>query len=350
MSEHLSHQADNSVIELSAREQVLINLKTDTVRIKTIYETITLLGKATVDENKISVISSRVKGRLDELFVRNTGEEVKHGQALYSLYSEELLSEENEYLLALKQQAEFPSQKNTLTELIQASKKKLLLWGLNEKQVAELEKNQSPSPLITFYSPVNGYVAELNVSEGEYVEEGTSLFKIARANSVWVEAQVYPYEMKYLQQNPAISVEFEALPNEIFNGRIVFVSPAFERNSKISYVRVEIQNKDIKVKPGMMASVALKTNAKKVLAIPKSAITLREMPVVWVQKETTHLPEGLGKYEMRMVHTGIETKTEVEILDGLKEGEKIAVSGAYLINSAYVLKHGAGSMAGMQME
>lgn len=341
MSEHLPHLADNDVIELSPREQVLINLKIDTVRIKTIYETITLLGKAAVDENKASVISSRVKGRLDKLFVRNPGENVKQGQALYSIYSEELLSEENEYLLALKQQAEFSSQKNTLAELILASKKKLLLWGLSEKQVAELEKNQSPSPLITFYGNVNGYLAELNVSEGEYVEPGTLLFKIAPLNSVWIEVQVYPYEMKYLQQKPVFMAEFESLPGETFNGNIVFESPAFERNSKISYIRIEIQDKGAKIKPGMMASVVVKTNEKTTLVIPGSAITLGEMPVVWVEKET-------GRFEMRRIHTGMATKTEVEILHGLKENEKVVVSGAYLVNSAYVLKHGT-SMAGMQM-
>lgn len=340
--EHSSYQMSNDVIELSNREQVLVNLKIDTVKLKTISETITMLGKATADENKINVISSRVSGRLDKLFVRSTGEEIKSGQALYSVYSEELLSDENEYLLALKQQTVFPSQKNTVNELVLASKKKLQLWGINEKQITELEKNQSASALITFYSNVSGYLAELNISEGEYAEAGTPLFKIAQSNSVWVEAQAYPYEIKYVNKNAQLLVEFEAMPNEIFRGKIVFESPAFERNSKINYVRIEIQNKDGKVKPGMMASVILITNGKKALVIQKSSVTLSEMPVVWIENEK-------GKYEMRMVEIGIQTKTEVEVLHGISEGEKIVSSGAYLINSAYILKNGTNSMAGMNM-
>lgn len=339
--EHTPHQ-ENNIVELSVREQVLVNLKIDTVKTKTIYETTTLLGKATVNENKISVISSRVKGRVEKLFIRNTGKEIKNGEALYSVYSEELLSDENEYLLALKQQSEFSSQKNIVNELIEASKNKLLLWGISKNQIDELEKTKSPSPLITFYSNTSGYLAELNINEGEYIESGTPLFKVAQSNSVWVEAQVFPYEIKYLHQNPVISIEFEVIPNELFKGKIVFNSPAFEQNSKINFVRIEIQNKNGIIKPGMMASVIFKTNEKKGLVIPKSAITLGEMPTVWIEKEK-------GKYEMRNIHTGIQTKTEVEVVHGIGEGERIVTSGAYLINSEYILKNGANTMAGMKM-
>lgn len=339
--EHISHQ-DTNIVELTAREQALVNLNVETVRNKTIYETTTLLGKATVDESKISIISSRVKGRLESLFVRNTGEEIKKGEALYSIYSEELLTDENEYLLALKQQSGFSSEKSRVNKLIEASKKKLLQWGMRENQINELELTKSPSPAITFYSDVSGYLAERNISEGEYVEAGTALFKIAQSSSVWVEAQAFSNEIKYFYQNPEINIEFEALPNEVFKGRIVFNSPAFEQNSKINFVRIEIQNTNGTIKPGMMASVVLKTDAKKIIVIPKSSITLDEMPTVWIEKEK-------GKYEMRRIHTGIQTKNEIEVVHGIAEGEKIVISGAYLINSAYILKNGANSMEGMKM-
>ncbi len=157
-----------------------------------------------------------------------------------------------------------------------------------------------------------------------------------------MEAQVYPYEIKYFQQNSEISIKFESYPNETFEGKIILNPPSFGQNSRISFVKIEIQNQNGKVKPGMMASVIIKRNEKKVLAIPKSAITLGEMPVVWIEKEN-------GKYEMREIHIGIETKSEVEVLHGIKEGEKIVSSGAYLINSAYILKNGANSMGGMKM-
>lgn len=333
---------DINIIELSARDEILANIKIDTVRNKIIYETTNLLGKATVDENRISVVSSRIRGRVDKLFVRSTGEEIKNGEALYSIYSEELLSDESEYLLALKQQSEFSSQKNMVNELVLASKKKLLLLGMRENQIDELEKTKVSSPLITFYSNTSGYLAELNINEGEYVEAGTVFFKIAQSNSVWVEAQVFPYEIKQLNQNPEINIEFEALPNEKFKGKIVLNSPVFEQNSKISFVRIEIQNKNGKVKPGMLASVILKTNEKTELVIPKSAITLGEMPTVWIEKEK-------GKYEMRKIHTGIQNKSEIEVVHGLDEGERIVTSGAYLINSAYILNYGVNSMAGMKM-
>ncbi|OFY84517.1 MAG: hypothetical protein A3F72_14005 [Bacteroidetes bacterium RIFCSPLOWO2_12_FULL_35_15] len=335
-------QENNTIIELSAREQGLVNLNIETVRNKTIFETTTLLGKATVDENKISIISSRIKGRVESLFVRTTGEEIKNGEALYSIYSEELLTDQNEYLLAIKQRPEFSSEKNMVNKLTEASKKKLLLWGMGENQINKLEQSKSPSPSITFYSDVSGYLAELNISEGEYVDIGTALLKIAQASSVWVEAQAFPNEINYLYQNPETNIEFEALPNEVFKGRIVFNSPAFEQNSKINFVRIEIQNINRTIKPGMMASVVLKTDAKKTVVIPKSSITLGEMPTVWIEKEK-------GKYEMRRIHTGIQTKNEIEVIHGIAEGEKIVTSGTYLINSAYILTNGANSMEGMKM-
>jgi Cu(I)/Ag(I) efflux system membrane fusion protein len=337
-----SSKLPGNVIELTHREQVLVNLHIDTAKIKTVFELTTLLGKAAINENNTTVISSRVNGRLDKLFVRNPGEEIKKGQALYSIYSEELLSEENEYLLALAQQSEFNTQKNMINDLMQASQKKLLLWGLNNNQIEELVRTKKSTSVITFYSNAAGYLAELNISEGEYVETGTTLFRIAESNSVWVEAQVYPAEVKYLNQYPDLSVEFESLPNEVFIGKIAFDPPSFEQNSKITFVRIEIQNKSGKVKPGMMASVILKRNKKKTLMIPKSAITLGKTTVVWVEIEK-------GKYQMKEIHTGIENKTEIEVLDGIMEGEKVVTSGAYLINSAYILKNGAKSMGGMKM-
>ena len=340
--EHAGMDMMDNMMHLTTHEQDLIHLAIDTAQIKTILETSNFVGTAAVDQNNNSNISSRVNGRIEKLFVRNPGEEIKKGQALYSVYSEELLSDENEFLLSIAQQSTFTGQKNTVNTLVEASHKKLLLWGLSEAQIKELTQNKKTSPTINVYSNVNGYLSQLNINEGEYVSMGTLLFTIASLKTVWVNAEIYQNEISYLLQNPEIELEFEAFPNEIFEGQIIQNPPVLDADKKVSSVKILIQNNSGKIKLGMMATVSVKRNQKKTLVIPKSALVLSKEISVWIQTKP-------GMFESRMVKTGIENKTEVEILSGIKEGDLVVSSGAYLLNSAFVLKNGANAMGGMKM-
>jgi Cu(I)/Ag(I) efflux system membrane fusion protein len=340
--EHSGMDMMTNMVHLSPHERDLINLAVDTAKIKNIFETSDFVGTVGIDENNISNISSRVNGRIEKLFVRNPGEEIKKGQALYAVYSEELLSNENEFLLSLEQRSNFTEQRNTVNTLVEASRKKLLLWGLSEEQIKRLTQNKKTSPTVNFYSNVNGYLSELNINEGEYVSTGTPLFKIASLETVWVNAEIYQNEISGLFQNPEIELEFEALPNEIFKGQIILNPPALDADKKVSSVKISVQNINGKIKPGMMATVSVKRNPKKTLVIPKSALVLSKMVSVWIEKKP-------GMYEKKMVKTGIENKTEVEILSGIDESALVVSSGAYLLNSAFILKNGAKSMGGMKM-
>ena len=340
--EHAGMDMMANMVHLSPQEIALINLAVDTAKIKNIFETSDFVGTVTIDENNISNISSRVNGRIEKLFVRNPGEEIKKGQVLYAVYSEELLSDENEFLLSLEQQSTFTGQKNTVNILVEASRKKLSLWGLSEEQIKELTQKKKTSPTVNFYSNVNGYLTELNISEGEYVSTGTPLFKIASLETVWVNAEIYQNEVSYLFQNPEIELEFEALPNEIFKGQIILNPPVLDTDKKVSSVKISVQNANEKIKPGMMATVSVKRNQKRTLVIPKSALVLSKIISVWVETKP-------GMYEIRMVKPGIENKIEVEILSGIEEGDKVVSSGVYLLNSAFILKNGANSMGGMKM-
>lgn len=332
----------DNMMHLTAQEQDLIQLAIDTAQIKTIFETAAFTGSAAVDENSISSINSRVNGRIEKLFVRNPGEEVKKGQPLYSVYSEELLSDENEFLLSIEQQSNFTEQKNTVDALLEASHKKLLLWGLSETQINELAKNKKSSPTLTFFSNVSGYLSALNISEGEYVSTGTPLFKIASLETIWVNAGIYQNEISYLLQNPEIELEFEALPDELFKGQIIQNPPILDAGKQVAAVIIVVQNNASRIKPGMMATISVKRNQKKALVIPKSALVLSKEISVWIETKP-------GMYESRMVKTGIENKTEVEILSGIEEGALVVSSGAYLLNSGFVLKNGANAMGGMKM-
>jgi len=343
-SEHNAAQPaknDMDMITLTSRDEQYVNITIDTVKVKTMAEYTTLLGTTSFDERKVTVVTSRIRGRLDKLFVRNPQEMVSTGQPLYAIYSEELLSYENELLNALQQQAQFTNMKQVMDQLVEAARKKLLLWGLTAEQIAQLESSGEASPLITFYSPVSGTLVELAVSEGQYVEIGTPLFRLADLSQLWIEAQMYTSELRWLYEKPVITVEFDAYPNETFSVVPVFDNPSVEADQKISLVRFLIINRKLHLKPGMMAYVSIKRNEKKTMVIPKSSILIGNMITAWVKT-------GDGMYENRVIELGIQNKKEVEVISGLKEGELIVTSGAYLLNGALILKKGAG-MPGMKM-
>jgi Cu(I)/Ag(I) efflux system membrane fusion protein len=304
----------------------------------------TLLGTTSFDERKVTVITSRIRGRLDKLFVRNPQEIVAKDQPLYSIYSEELLSYENELLNALQQQQQFTNMKDVMEQLVESARKRLLLWGLTAEQIAQLEKDREASPLATFYSPVSGTLVELPVSEGQYVETGTPLFRLADLSQLWIEAQMYTSELRWLYERPVITVEFDAYPNEIFSAVPVFDNPTVEADQKISLIRFLVAGRNRQLKPGMMAYVNIKRNEKKTIVIPKSSILVGNMITAWVKT-------GDGLYESRMIELGIQNKKEVEVISGLKEGELVVTNGAFLLNSALILKKGAGmpGMEGMKM-
>ena len=348
--EHSEHNAaqpaknDMDMITLTGRDEQYVNITIDTVKVKTMAEYTTLLGTTSFDERKVTVVTSRIRGRLDKLFVRNPQEMVSAGQPLYAIYSEELLSYENELLNALQQQAQFTNMKQAMDQLVEGARKKLLLWGLTADQIAQLEKTGETSPLVTFYSPVSGTLVELAVSEGQYVEIGSPIFRLADLSQLWIEAQMYTTELRWLYEKPVITVEFDAYPNEVFSAIPVFDNPSVEADQKISLVRFLISNRSLHLKPGMMAYVSVKRNEKKTMVIPKSSILIGNMITAWVKT-------GDGMYENRMIELGIQNKKEVEVISGLKEGEIIVTSGAYLLNGALILKKGAGmpGMEGMKM-
>ncbi|CAN5430528.1 hypothetical protein BH09BAC3_BH09BAC3_06940 [soil metagenome] len=343
VEEHKDHDSQHdAMLTLTKQERLVANIQIDTAQIKALFEETTLIGTAVVDERAINMISSRVAGRVDKLFVRNPGTFVNKGEPLYSIYSEEILAFENEYLLTIEQNKIAATQKAVTQSMVEAARRRLELWTLSEKQIAELETTKNLSPLITFYSNRSGYLSDLLVREGEYVEIGTPMFRLANLSSLWVETQVYSNEVNYLQQSPDLQVEFETFPGERIKGKIVYDNPRLENDTKINLVRVMINNPKGNYKPGMMAYVYLKRNRKQTLVIPKSALLLQNAITVWIET-----PEGM--FEERMVEIGNSNKREVEILSGLSAGELVVTSGAYLLNSAMKVKQGGGSMGPMKM-
>jgi membrane fusion protein, copper/silver efflux system len=328
-------QQEGNFITIEKRQQQLAGIKTDTVKFQNIIPASTILGTVAIDEEHVTTISSRVKGRLDKLYIKTSGEYIRRGNPVYAIYSEQLFADEKEFLVLLEKKKTSNVENTFLDDMLSASKNKLLLWGLSEKQVEELEKNKSASELITFYAQTEGYVIEIPVKEGAYVEVGTLLIKLTTLNQVWIDAQVYSNEIVKISSNNSFQIFSEAYPDEVYTGRRVFSNPSVEDGRKVQLLRLRIDNAKNKLIPGMMVYVIPRQNSKPVLAVPKSAVLLEKMKTAWVLAHD-------NTFEQRMVETGAENKFWIEILSGLKEGETVVTEGAYLINSEFILKSGAG--------
>lgn len=333
--EHQHADQAGNFITIDKRKQELAGIKTDTVKLKNITSASIIIGTVAIDEEQVKTISSRAKGRIEKLFVKNTGTYIKSGEPLYSIYSEQLQADEKEYLSLFEKYKTADATKQLTKELAEAAKNKLRLWGLSGKQISDLEKSGNASPLITFYSSEAGYVTEVNITEGMYVEEGSTLLKITSLNQVWVDAQIYSNEVSEISENNSFQVFSESTPQEIYTGKLAYSNPVIEVGKRIHLLKIRVNNSKGKLIPGTLVSVIPEKSSANVLAVPKSAVLLEKMKTVWV---LTHD----NTFEQRMVETGIENNYWIEILSGVKDGEIIVTDGAYLISSEFILKSGAG--------
>jgi Cu(I)/Ag(I) efflux system membrane fusion protein len=322
-------------IKLNDEQMELGNIKVDSVRSSFISRENTLTGTFGINQNKTEQVSAKINGRIDQLYYKILGEQVNEGDKLYDLYSRELLLAQEEYLLVFEKS-------KLLNEggkvILTSAKNKLLLWGLNEQQIKELETTKQTKITNTIYSKISGVITEISLKEGDYVNEGTKIYKLADLSSLWVEAQLYSNELGYLLEGGMVDIIAEAYPDERIKGNIFFINPELQEQSKINLVRVEVDNSRHLYKPGMQAYVILKSDQKKSIVLPMNAVLQNAKEnVVWVQIEK-------GKFEARAVTIGIQNKDKIEITSGLKAGDFVVVSGAYLLNSEYVFKRGVTPM------
>jgi membrane fusion protein, copper/silver efflux system len=318
-----------NAIRIPWNQQRFANIKTDTVRRGRMNDGLILSGTTSVNENEIRVVSARVRGRIERLAKRNPGEMIRKGDLLYTLYSEELIGAEKEYITALGHREKYPDQAGIVSSLLEAARIRLALMGLGQEQIKELENRRITHSEIPFYSEASGSVLEIAVREGDYVEPGTVLYRLGDLSTLWVTAQLYSNES--LSPGTTAIAEIEG---RTYTATLELLPPALESNSAINAVKFRIPNSDPGLKPGMMATIQLKGKEKEVLMIPKTALIIGKMPMVWVRT-------GSELFESRMIKTGMETRKYVEVTEGLTEGELLIISGAYLVNSEFILKKGA---------
>jgi Cu(I)/Ag(I) efflux system membrane fusion protein len=324
--------------KLSKEQEQLANIQTMVVSEGELGKEKIVNGRLVINENKRFKISSRVGGRIEKLFIKNPGESIKVGTLLYELYSEELMAAQKEYLLGIEK-----SNEPDYAQLTEAAKNKLLLWGMNEKQIHTLAKSRDVKSAVAIYSPMNGVVTAVNVQEGDYVMDGDVLLEIADLSTLWVEAEIYSDEIYDFDGNAPATIRINEWQGKTWNSRITFATPQLELQSKVNIIRAEIPNKDMILKPGMQANILLKGTTRTTISIPINAVLQDSKgATVWIKKKD-------GTYESRMVVTGFQSNDKIEVRSGLESGEEIVINGAYLLNSEYIFKRGATPMEGHDM-
>ncbi|MEO6731244.1 MAG: efflux RND transporter periplasmic adaptor subunit, partial [Ferruginibacter sp.] len=319
------------------------NIHTDTINSSMLGDKIVLTATLNIDQMKTTSISARVMGRIEKLYFKNLGDYVKKSDRLFDLYSEELNNAKQELILALERKETLDNSIIDFNQIMQSAKYKLLLWGMSNAQIEELVRTKKTGPTTTFYSNASGYITMLELKEGDYTMEGSTVMRLADLSTVWAEAQVYSSQLSQIDRTGIAEVQIPDIPGKKVTGKIAFVNPEINTDTRINLIRVSIPNPGNQLKPGMPAYVILKNRQHNMLSLPIDAV-IRDGKgaTVWVQTVK-------NTFKNRMVEVGMETGERIEIKSGLKEGDVIVITGAYLINSEYIFKKGADPMAGMKM-
>jgi membrane fusion protein, copper/silver efflux system len=319
---------------LTSTQMKLANITTQPVRKKNIGQVIPVNARLVINEELTEVISARIEGRIEKLFQREPGKRIMNGEPIYELYSEKLLTLQKEYLLAKEQFEKLGKQETRYESFMKAAQKKLLLYGLKQEQVDKLRSVADVQSRITFYSPVSGILDEINVVEGQYVNEGDKLYKIENMSRLWLEADLYAEEARMVKRGGKVLVRISGFDTEPAEATVEFINPEVRANTQISVMRASLLNKDLKWRPGQSAQLMLQPESKMALTVPLDAV-IRDANGTHVYVLTSE-----NAFSPRFVKTGIENFDSVEITEGLKEGDVIAATGAYLIYSEIILKKG----------
>ena len=298
------------------------------------------VGTIEPDETKLERVAARVSGRVERLYANFTGQQVRRGAPLYELYSPDLVATQREYLLALDHQQRLSASGSadaveSARALVSAARDRLKLWGIGEAQIRRLEQTRRPDLSLAFVSPISGTVLQKTVIEGQYVQEGTELYLLADFSSVWLMAQVYEFELGRLTPGQRATVTVSAYPGREFEGRIAFIEPVLEEQTRTVRVRIVLSNRDGDLKPGMFANAELRIPLDNQLSVPRNAV------IDTGTRRVVYVETAPGTFTPREVKLGSTAGDRVAVLDGLKEGERVVASANFFIDSQAQLAGGA---------
>jgi Cu(I)/Ag(I) efflux system membrane fusion protein len=322
-------------------------VRTEVVARRDLTKTIRTVGRVDYDETRLYSITTKVSGYIDTLYVNFTGEKVRQDQPLLEIYSPQVVSAQQEYLLARKTAQALSGrgrdeELRAAEDLVSSARMRLELWDIPAHEIRELEARGAPRRTVMLHSPVDGIVVEKAVLEGAAIGPGMNLFKIADLSRVWVYGDVFEYELPWIRVGAAAEAELAYLPGTVFHGRVVYIDPYLSPETRTARVRIELANPQgqIVLRPEMFATVRLKAPPMtNVLAVPDQAVIRsgeRDLVVVAL---------GEGRFTSREVRVGLQAGDFVEILSGLNGGDRIVTSSQFLIDSESNLRAAVAALA-----
>ncbi len=338
-------------VTLSSAEAIKANVQIVAIQQREFIKDIQAIGTIKIAEPNEHVISSRTRGRIEHLHINATGRVVRKGDPLYDYYSPDLLNAEQEYLIAIKARstrmanAEDHIHANLDEGLIDAGKERLRLYGLSNNQISELEKKGVPRSTITVLSPESGVVMQKLVQEGAYVDEGTSLFQLADLSVVWAEIEIPESDIRIIRNGYPVTIGTAVYPSEKFQGKVVFISPVENPESRTITVRLALANAKGKLRPEMFVNAKIHINMGQSLAVPANAVVRTgDKDYVWIRNSD-------GSFSNRTLMIGaLSQDNYYQVLGGINENDIVAATGQFLIDSEHQFAMGANPMAGMNMD
>ncbi len=339
-------------VVLSERAKVLARLRTSEARRMTDpAREVPLLGRVEADETTLRTVTSWVSGRIDRLHVRVTGERVRAGQTIATLYSPDVLAAHQDVIAARRQaermQDASDAARAAARAALGAARERLRLLGVPEDRIRAMEAEEQPARQIGIQSPFAGTVIERVATEGAYVATGEPLYRMANLSKVWVQLEAYERDLASLRVGQDVHVTVEALPGETFEGRVAFIEPTLDPQRRTVRVRVEVENRDRRLLPGMFAQGMVEgrrgSEAEQPLVVPRTApLFTGRRSIVYVEVPATERPT----YEARVVRLGSRAGEWYPVLAGLAEGERVVTRGAFALDADLQIRGGASMMTG----
>lgn len=340
------------MVEIPPEKQQLIGVKIVDVTVKPLKKTIRTVGRVEFDERKLRSINIKVEGWIEKLYADYSGKYVRKGDPLVEIYSPELMSTQLEYMNLLKWKNEkahrfqrniefqwgdrYGTRGQMLTfdieALLDVAKQRLKLWEVPDDIIKHIEEGGEPPKTLTIYSPSSGYVFQKSVFHGTRISPGEKIFDVVDLSTVWVIADIYENELPLIKVGQKARITLSYFPEKEFLSKVDFVYPALSGQTRTAKIRFTVPNPKAFLKPQMFVNVEMTVNLGERLAIPEDAV------IDTGKRQIVYVYRGEGFFEPRKVKLGTRADGMVEILNGLKEGERVASSATFLIDSESKLR------------
>ncbi len=307
-------------IEVPVEKQTKIGLKVTKAEKKNVEHTIRTVGTVTADQTKEAHVHTKIKGWIERIYADYVGKPVRKGEPLFDLYSPDLVATQEEYLAARQQGA-------IGKEIATTSRNRLQLWGVPQTEIERLEKTGKANRTVTFNSPADGFIVEKMAIQGMYITPDMQLYLITDLSRLWIIITLYEYDVAVISEGDEAGITLPYDPDKPFTGKISYIYPEIEEETRTAKARIEVDNADQRLKPGMFANVELKKNLGESVVVPGDAV------IETGKRSIVFVKTSASRFEPKEVKVGPRIENGFIILSGLEGGEEVVISANFLIDA-----------------